>query len=73
MNRLAPSLFSNLCARLALAFVALFFVLGIAFLALTNWSNNRYYQEVTQNLNQSLAMYIVQRAPRTAHSKRRSQ
>ena len=63
MNRLAPSLFSNLCARLALAFVALFFVLGIAFLALTNWSNNRYYQEVTQNLNQSLAMYIVQRAP----------
>lgn len=63
MNRLAPGLFSNLCARLALAFVALFFVLGIAFLALTNWSNNRYYQEVTQNLNQSLAMYIVQRAP----------
>lgn len=63
MNRLAPGLFSNLCARLALAFVALFFVLGIAFLGLTNWSNNRYYQEVTQNLNQSLAMYIVQRAP----------
>lgn len=63
MNRLAPGLFSNLCARLALAFVALFLVLGIAFLALTNWSNNRYYQEVTQNLNQSLAMYIVQRAP----------
>lgn len=63
MNRLAPGLFSNLCARLALAFVALFLVLGIAFLALTNWSNNRYYQEITQNLNQSLAMYIVQRAP----------
>ncbi|QEY16351.1 sensor histidine kinase [Cellvibrio sp. KY-GH-1] len=63
MKRLAPGLFSNLCARLALAFVALFLVLGIAFLALTHWSNNRYYQEVTQNLNQSLAMYIVQRAP----------
>ncbi len=63
MKRLAPGLFSNLCARLALAFVALFLVLGIAFLTLTHWSNNRYYQEVTQNLNQSLAMYIVQRAP----------
>lgn len=63
MNRLVPGMFSNLCARLALAFVALFLVLGVAFLALTNWSNNRYYQEVTQNLNQSLAMYIVQRAP----------
>lgn len=63
MNRLTPGLFSNLCARLALAFVGLFLVLGLAFLALTNWSNNRYYEEVTQNLNQSLAMYIVQRAP----------
>jgi signal transduction histidine kinase len=61
-NRM-PSLFSNLCARLALAFVALFFVLGFAFFALTNWSNNRYYQEITQNLNKSLAMYISQRAP----------
>lgn len=63
MNRLRLGLFSNLCARLALAFVGLFLMLGLAFLALTNWSNNRYYEEVTQNLNQSLAMYIVQRAP----------
>lgn len=63
MNRLRLGLFSNLCARLALAFVGLFLMLGLAFLALTNWSNNRYYEEVTQNLNQSLAMYITQRAP----------
>lgn len=63
MNRLRLGLFSNLCARLALAFVGLFLLLGLAFLALTNWSNNRYYEEVTQNLNQSLAMYIVQREP----------
>lgn len=63
MKRLITRLFSNLCARLALAFAALFLVLGVAFLVLTNWSNNRYYQEVTQNLNQSLAMYIAQRAP----------
>lgn len=56
-------LFTTLCARLALAFVALFFVLGMVFLLLANWSNNRYYQEVTQNMNKSLAMYIAQRAP----------
>lgn len=59
MNRL----FTGLCARLALAFVALFFIVGFAFLALTNWSNNRYYQEITQNMNKSLAMYIAQREP----------
>ena len=58
-----PRLISSLCTRLALAFVVLFLMLGVAFLSLTNWSNNRYYQEVTQNLNQSLAMYIAQRAP----------
>ena len=58
-----PKMFTSLCARLALAFVALFFILGLAFLSLANWSNNRYYQEITQNLNKSLAMYIAQRAP----------
>lgn len=63
MKRLRLGLFSNLCARLALSFVGLFLLLGLAFLALTNWSNNRYYEEVTQNLNQSLAMYIAQREP----------
>ncbi len=55
--------FSGLCARLALVFVALFFIVGFTFLALTNWSNNRYYQEITQNMNKSLAMYIAQREP----------
>jgi signal transduction histidine kinase len=58
-----PKILTSLCARLALAFVALFFILGLAFLSLANWSNNRYYQEITQNLNKSLAMYIAQRAP----------
>jgi signal transduction histidine kinase len=59
MNRL----FTGLYARLALAFATLFFFVGFAFLALTNWSNNRYYQEITQNMNKSLAMYIAQREP----------
>jgi len=58
-----PALFSSLCARLAIAFAALFFAVGFAFLTLANWSNNRYYQEITQNLNKSLAMYITQREP----------
>lgn len=52
-----------LVARLVLAFLALFVLIGFAFLMLANWSNNRYYEEVTQNLNQSLAMYIAQREP----------
>lgn len=58
-----PRLLTSLCARLAFAFVALFFVLGLAFFLLANWGNNRYYEEVTQNMNKSLAMYIAQRAP----------
>jgi len=52
-----------LIARLVLAFLGLFIVIGVAFLMLANWSNNRYYEEITQHLNQSLAMYIAQREP----------
>lgn len=63
MSTIKNILFSNLFARLTLAFVILFFCIGFAFLWLTNWSNNRYYQEVTQNMNKSLAMYIAQREP----------
>jgi signal transduction histidine kinase len=55
--------FSSLYGRLAAVFVFLLFILGAGVLALTNWSHNLYYQEVTQKLNKSLAMYIVQRAP----------
>ncbi len=53
----------SLYGRLAAVFVGLLCVLGVGVLALTNWSHNLYYQEVTQKLNKSLAMYIVQRAP----------
>lgn len=53
--------FSSLYARLTLVFAALLILVGYAFLLLANWSNHRYYQEVTQNLNKSLAMYIAQR------------
>ena len=63
MPRSMPRFFSTLCARLSIAFAGLFLVLGIAFMLLINWSNNRYYEETTQNLNKSLAMYIAQREP----------
>lgn len=63
MNRLKPQWMTSLWARLALAFSGIFLAVGLAFLVLANWSNNRYYQEITQNLNKSLAMYIAQRAP----------
>ena len=53
----------SLYGRLAAVFVFLLCILGAGVLALTNWSHNLYYQEVTQKLNKSLAMYIVQRAP----------
>ncbi|HMU66182.1 MAG TPA: ATP-binding protein, partial [Cellvibrionaceae bacterium] len=53
----------SLYGRLAAVFVCLLCILGAGVLALTNWSHNLYYQEVTQKLNKSLAMYIVQRAP----------
>lgn len=54
---------THLYVRLVVAFLGLFIVIGVAFLMLANWSNNRYYEEITQNLNKSLAMYIVQREP----------
>ncbi|WP_049722660.1 sensor histidine kinase [Gilvimarinus polysaccharolyticus] len=55
--------FTTLYARMSLVLIVLFASIGIAYLALVYWSSNRYYQEMTQNLNRSLGMYIVNRAP----------
>ncbi|WP_041522286.1 sensor histidine kinase [Gilvimarinus agarilyticus] len=55
--------FTTLYARLALVLIVLFASIGVAYLALVYWSSNRYYQEMTQSLNRSLGMYIVNRAP----------
>lgn len=49
--------------RLTVVMIVLFIAIGLAYLALVFWSNQRYYQETTQNLNKSLAMYIAGRAP----------
>lgn len=43
--------------------IVLFIAIGLAYLALVFWSTQRYYQETTQSLNKSLAMYIAGRAP----------
>lgn len=53
----------SLRARLSLSFVVLFLIIGVSYVSLILWSSDRYYQEITQNLNRSLAMYIVDRAP----------
>lgn len=54
---------TSLYTRLTLVMIALFLGVSLAYLGLVNWSSQRYYQETTQNLNQSLAMYITGRAP----------
>ncbi|BFM19433.1 sensor histidine kinase [Gilvimarinus japonicus] len=55
--------FSTLYARMSLVLIVLFASIGVAYLVLVYWSSNRYYQEMTQSLNRSLGMYIVNRAP----------
>ncbi len=55
--------FGSLYSRLTLVMIALFTAIGLSYLALVSWSNYRYYQETTQSLNKSLAMYIAGRAP----------
>ncbi|MBU2885459.1 HAMP domain-containing histidine kinase [Gilvimarinus agarilyticus] len=55
--------FTSLNARLSFVLLLLFVVICVGYLVLVNWSTNRYYQEVTQNLNKSLGMYIAGRSP----------
>ena len=53
----------SLRTRLSVSFIVLFCLIGLSYVSLIFWSSNRYYNEVTQKLNRSLAMYIVNRAP----------
>lgn len=57
------AIWQSLYIRLSLALVALFLLIGIALVALTRYSAERYYQEVTQRLNAPLAMYVAGEAP----------
>lgn len=53
----------TLYAKLAVTFVALFVVIIAGFLWLMLWSSNQYHLEVTQRLNNSLAMYVAGAKP----------
>ena len=57
----------SLRARLSASFIGLFGLIGVSYVALVLWSSDRYYDEITQKLNRSLAMYIVNRAPLIEH------
>lgn len=52
-------MFRTLYAKLALVLFGLFILIGGAFLAAALYSAQMYQQEVTQRLNRSLAMYVV--------------
>ena len=49
----------SLYTRLSIAFVLILFAIGGGFYALDQWSTGRYYEELTQRLNASIAMYIT--------------
>lgn len=53
----------SLRSRLSISFVLLFCAIGVSYVSLILWSSDRHYQEITQRINRSLAMYIVDRAP----------
>jgi signal transduction histidine kinase len=49
--------------KLSIAMLAIVIVLGAAFFAIDRYSVRIYYQELTQRLNASLAMYVVNAEP----------
>ncbi|MGI9304703.1 MAG: HAMP domain-containing sensor histidine kinase [Gammaproteobacteria bacterium] len=53
----------TLYAKLSLALLAIFSVVGVLFLAIANWSTERYYEEVTQRLNRDIPMYVTEADP----------
>jgi signal transduction histidine kinase len=55
--------FSSLYAKLTAALLILFGLVGLAFFSIARYSIDVYYQEITQELNGSIAMYVVNREP----------
>jgi signal transduction histidine kinase len=53
----------SLSARLVLALLIILVSVGLVFTWLAKWSSDRYHQEITQRLNSSIAMYIVNERP----------
>ncbi len=53
------TLFNRLYIKLAISLVVVFIIIGTALLLLTRNAMERYYQEITQRLNASVAMYVT--------------
>ena len=49
----------HLYSRLALAFLLIIATVGGGFYLVEQWSNQQYYEELTQRLNGSIAMYVT--------------
>lgn len=56
-------MFRSLYAKLTAALLILFGLVGVAFFSIARYSIDVYYQEITQELNGSIAMYVVNREP----------
>ena len=50
---------NRLYTRLAVALVVILAVVGSGFYVIERWSSQRYYEELTQRLNSSIAMYVT--------------
>ncbi|MFK8014548.1 MAG: sensor histidine kinase [Gammaproteobacteria bacterium] len=49
----------SLSTKLVVALLVILVCVGLVFIWLAEWSSDRYHQEITQRLNASIAMYIV--------------
>ncbi len=49
----------SLSTKLVVALLVILVCVGLVFIWLAKWSSDRYHQEITQRLNASIAMYIV--------------
>lgn len=56
-------MFNTLYFKLSIALVILFLVIGTTLVVITRYSSDMYYQEITQRLNASVAMYVANEAP----------
>ncbi len=54
---------NTLYAKLSIALLGLFLVIGLCFFMIARVSSNQYYLEVTQRLNSAIAMYVVDQHP----------
>ena len=49
--------------KLSAAMLAIVFLIGVAFYQIDRYSVRMYYEELSQRLNSSLAMYVVNAEP----------